>query len=273
MMVKKAVCIGLWCLLLSPGLIAQLNLPVGGARSFAMGGAGLTFTDIHAAWTNPAGLAELRGPSGAAYVEQRFGLEELRGASLVAGVEVPNGGVGILVHTFGYATYREQQVGVAYGIALSDVLRIGVQLSGFNWSIEGYGNRWLIGGSVGVQTAVADNFDVALRVSNPVRQDIVEGTELPSLLAIGLNYRPNPAIQLLAEVEKDIDFPARVRMGLDYKVLEEIQLRIGLATDPALISLGLSYRVLPALQLDAGFQYNSILGVSPAFGLVYQPPR
>ncbi len=254
-------------------LCGQQAIPTGGARSFAMGGTGLTFQDVHAVWTNPAGIGGVQGPSAAGYVEQRFGLEELRTASLAAALPTGNGGVGVFVQTFGFSTYREQQVGVGYGLRLTDVLRLGLQVGAYGWSIETYGNQWLISGSVGVQTDITDNLNVALRVTNPVRQEVAENTELPSLLSLGLNYRPNPSIQLLAEVEKDIDFPARVRVGLDYQLLDPLQLRLGVATDPALLSLGVSYRLVSMLRLDLAVQYDQILGVSPGFGLVYQPDR
>ncbi|MEL7159714.1 MAG: hypothetical protein AAFN92_03070, partial [Bacteroidota bacterium] len=87
---------------------------------------------------NPAGLAgtEVKQFGAGATAEQRFGHSELTLASLGATYGTNAGGFGLQLASFGFDTYRENQVGLAYGRRLSQKFTIGAEFTGFETNTE-----------------------------------------------------------------------------------------------------------------------------------------
>jgi hypothetical protein len=245
-----------------------------GARGLAMGGTGLTFTDIHASWSNPAGLGALNTPELALYGEQRFALADLKQISATGAFPVGNNGaVGLVLGYYGFEGYNEQRVGLLYGRKLSDKINLGAQVYSFNTRIPDYGSKNVVSFELGLQAEISPQIKVGTRMANPIRVAVLEDEYLPSLLAIGLAYQPGKQLLLLAEVEKDILFPVRVRVGLEYQLLDVLQLRMGVATQPALWSFGVGYKILENWRLDFAAAYHQYLGFTPGFSLVYRSTK
>lgn len=253
-------------------LWAQVSYPLpAGARGQAMGGAGAVFQDIHAAWSNPAGLAYLEGTSVALFGEQRFALSDLRQISAAGAMPVGNSTIGLAVGYFGFEAYNESRIGLLYGRKLAKNLSLGAQLYTLGTRIPDYGSKQLISFEVGLQAAISPEVRVGGRVANPVRVEVLEGEPLPTVVNFGVSYQPGEQVLLVAEVEKDILFPVRVRCGLDYQLIDALRLRAGVATNPSLLSFGLGYRLLEQWQLDFSAAYHQHLGFTPGIGLVFVP--
>lgn len=255
----------LWCFFLQ----AQVSSPLtAGARGLSMGGAGLSFTGIHAAWSNPAGLSELDGLSAALYGEQRFALTDLRQISAVGAIPTSSGTFGLVVGYYGLSAYNEQRIGLVYARKLADKLRLGLQLYNFNTRIQDYGNKSLISFELGLQMDVSKQVSLAFRAANPVRIAIVDEEYLPTVLSIGFKYQPGELVTFLAEVEKDILFPARVRFGLEYQIIKTLFLRAGVATDPSVLSFGIGYELKDNIQLEFATSYHQYLGFTPGISVL-----
>lgn len=268
----KHLSLSLIFVLCASAVAAQLSYPMpAGARGQAMGGVGVVFQDIHAAWSNPAGLAHLEGTSMALFGEQRFALSELRQISAVGATRFGNSAIGLAVGYFGFEAYNESRIGLLYGRKLAKNLSLGAQLYTLGTRIPDYGSQQLISFEVGLQATISPSIDIGGRISNPVRIEKLEGEALPTVLNFGVNYRPGKQVQLIAEVEKDILYPVRVRCGLEYQLLDVLELRAGVATEPSLLSFGLGYRILDQWQLDFSAAYHQYLGFTPGIGLVYAP--
>lgn len=72
-------------------------------------------------------------------------------------------------------------------------------------------------------------------------------------------------------MEKDIEFPARAKAGVEYAVVEAFALRVGVATNPTSPTFGVGYKLKQGLGIDVAASYHQILGFTPAFSLVYVP--
>ncbi|MCB0639179.1 MAG: hypothetical protein KDC54_21275 [Lewinella sp.] len=266
----NALRLTLLLLLLQSLLTAQNALPLpGGARGLALGGAGLTFQDVQSGWTNPAGLAQLQGFGAAVYGEQRFLLSEIRQTGAMVALPVTGGALGLSLGYFGFEAYNEQRVGLAYARLLSPNLQIGGQLLAFRTQIPEYGSATNVSFELGLQARVSPVLWVAARAYNPIRQSVIEGEDLPSLMALGLQYRPSNKVSVLVEAEKDIAFPVRVRTGLEYHLIPALQLRLGLATEPFQYTFGLGIQAAPGWRIDLAAQQHQYLGLTPAVGVVY----
>lgn len=242
-----------------------------GARGAALGNASVTFQDIHAALSNQAGLAHIEEFSVLAYGERRFmGLNQFSFAAALPSSEL--GTFGLVVQQLGVADFSEQKVGLAYARKLSKRLALGAQFDYLSLRIPTYGIARLLTFELGLQAEVSERVQLGAHVYSPMRVRIGEERVLPTLLKIGGSYRASGELQVFVELEQDIDFPLRGKVGLEYQPTEVLFLRLGFATSPTLASFGIGLK-LGALHLDFSSSYHQLLGLTPAFGLRYQLPE
>ncbi len=241
-----------------------------GARSAGMGYTGLTYKNIHSAFTNQAGLAHLKEFGAFAAGEQRFLVSELQGLGAAFAYPTSSGTFAITVNNFGFEGYSEQRFGLGYGRKLFDKLSIGGQMLVFNTSIPEYGNRAAISFELGMLATLSKEVDIAFQVFNPVRIEWVEGENLPSVLKVGMAYHPSPILDLILEVEKDIDQVARGKFGFEYQVASQVDIRLGATTGPTLMTLGVGYQIAEKIMLNISSSYHQVLGFTPGAGIVYE---
>ncbi|GJM31972.1 MAG: hypothetical protein DHS20C18_09730 [Saprospiraceae bacterium] len=255
-------------------LSAQSGLPpTAGARSAALGSSGLNFTDINSIFSNQAGLADLESLSFTLVGENRFFLNEIK--SLSAGAALPTGvgTFGLSLNYYGFELYNEQRIGLAYARKLMDRLSIGAQFVWLNTNIPEYGNQSTFTFELGLQAKLSKRLSLGFHTFNPARAKLVGEERLPTLLALGLQYQPSDKLYLLAEVEKDLDYTVRTRFGAEYQLVEQLWLRLGIATQPVEYSFGLGYTLKSGFRLDASARYHQVLGFSPGIGLTYSKPK
>lgn len=243
--------------------------PAAGARSVGMGHTGITYTDINSIFANQAGLAYLDAVAVTAYGEQRFLASEIKAAGLGAAVPTRSGTFGLSLHYFGFEQYNEQRIGLAYGRKLLEKLSIGAQLLMLNTRIPEYGNKAAFTFEVGAQAELLPQLYLGIHLFSPVRVKLTEEDLIPTVLKLGFSYLPSDKLSLLAEVEKDIDYSARARFGVEYQVIDPLFLRMGVATQPTQLSFGLGYALPNGIRIDIASSYHQVLGFSPAAGITF----
>lgn len=261
----------LFCLLFGNVILAAQNgtSSVAGARGLAMGDASVAFQDINSAFSNQAGLSGLKNTEATVFAEQRFQIQEIR--SLAAAVAYPtaSGVFSLNLGYFGFDDFNEQRIGLAYSRKLLAKLALGAQINYLNFSIPEYGNKGLMSFEIGLQSEIVKNFIIAAHLVNPIGQTLVEGEELPTVFSFGLMTRISDQLLLSGEVEKDIDFDIRTKIGLEYKLIEALMVRLGVATEPAQYSFGMGYLMKEKLRIDVAANYQQQLGFSPGLSISY----
>lgn len=241
-----------------------------GARSAGMGYTGITFKNIHSAFTNQAGLAHLKELGAFAAGEQRFLISELQALAAAFAYPTASGTFALTLNNFGFEGYSEQRFGIGYGRKLFEKLSIGGQILAFNTSIPEYGSRIALSFELGMLATLSREVDIAFHLFNPVRTEWVDGENLPSVLKVGMAYHPSPILDLIIEIEKDIDQVARGKAGIEYQVADQVDIRLGATTGPTLMTLGVGYQIAEKLMLNVGSSYHQVLGFTPAAGIVYE---
>ncbi|MCB9288575.1 MAG: hypothetical protein H6560_14805 [Lewinellaceae bacterium] len=244
--------------------------PTAGARSAAMGYTGATYTDINSIFSNQAGLAHLETPAITGYGEQRFLISEIRAAALGAALPTSSGTFGLSLHYFGFEKYNEQRVGLAYGRRLLDKLSLGAQFLVLNTRIPEYGNKAALTFELGAMAELLPQLNLGVHLFSPARVRLTDEENLPSILNLGISYLPSRKLALFAELEKDIDFSARAKFGLEYQIIEAFFLRLGTATQPTLLSFGLGYSLPNGLAIDIASSYHQVLGFTPTASITFK---
>ncbi len=257
-----------WGLLFNCQLaFAQVVSPTAGARGLAMANAATTFTDINSIFSNQAGLASIEKVEIILLAEQKYFINDIR--NIAAAVAYPSGfgTFGLNLHYFGFEDYNEQKIGINYARKLTHDLSLGAQINYVGFRIPEYGSKGLVSTDIGLQSQVLKGLIVAAHIANPVRVEIAEGENLTTIFKFGVAYLPSKKLTITSEVEKDIEFPASVKFGIEYQIAEPFFLRAGVSTGPTLLNFGMGIIVKEKLIIDAAASYHHTLGFSPTLSV------
>src|SRR6185436_16993324 len=115
----------------------------------------------------------------------------------------------------------------------------GIQVDYLSTSISEYGSAWALTFELGLLVKLSPQLSTAVHLFNPVAiKSGFDDEKIPTLFRLALSYVPSKKILLITEVGKDIDFPARFKAGIEYRIVDALHLRGGIATNPSQYSLG-----------------------------------
>ncbi len=270
----KKILLPVLLLLFSLSLKAQFTNSVG-ARQAAMGNSGLVLTDIWSASHNQAGLAKLKGIAGGAYFANNFGMSELGMKAVALAAPISKyGNIGLNYQYFGYGLYNESKFGLSYAMQLGKRVSAGIQLDYFlvNQALE-YGKKGAPVGEIGILTEPIDHLYIAAHIFNVSRASFADyqSEKIPSVLRIGMGYNFSKKVLFTIEAEKDLELPALFRSGIEYQLIKDLFLRVGVAKQNNLTtqySFGAGYGY-KGIVFDFAFTQHQMLGYTSQFGLSY----
>ena len=261
------------CALPAAAPLAQTSME-GGARAAALGGAATALEGDAWGEANPATWATLPGRAVSFFATEAFGLDALRLGAAQYVEPTSLGAFAVGVRTFGFEAYRETRgaLGYARGFAFDSVrtLAVGVSARYEQLAIEGFGSTGAVALSVGWLARVLPDVLVGFHATNLNRAELAGREALPRTFALGAAYRPVPALQVLLDAYKDIDFPVSIRGGLEVLPVPALALRVGITTQPARFTAGAGVR-LGRIAADVAAERHEALGWTPgvSFGLMW----
>lgn len=244
-----------------------------GARGAGMGNTGIGFQDVNSVFGNQAGLASLQQTSFMAFGESRFVGFGIRSVGAAAAIPANAGTFGLALQYFGLEEYNEQKVGLAYARKLFEKFSVGVQFDYLRLRAQDFGSRGLFTFEAGIQSQLTKKLVIGFYTYSPVRVNIIEDEDLPTIFKFGGALKVSPKLTIAAELEKDIDFPMEFHLGLEYAILQAFFLRVGVQTEPSELSIGFGYQWKEQLQFDIAATYHQFLGITPAFSMTYLIPK
>ncbi len=248
---------------------AQPEYQLMGARAAGVGGAAVTLTDIWAMQNNIGALADLQEAQAAVGTQTRFNLPELSTAALAVGMPLAIGTAGLSLSRYGFGAYSlmEASIGFAHHI---NFVSIGVQAGLVQAATKGFGSRMAPVIALGGTADLFPSLRFGGYVYNITQSRInpETGEYLPTLLKAGLQWKPTSLFALLVETEKDVDFPARFKAGLEYRLRPGLALRTGFSSNPVNLHGGLGF--MPGkFRFDYAMEHHSYIGLMHhlAFGI------
>lgn len=214
-----------------------------GARSMGLGNAHVTATDAWAVFNNIGALARIEESQAFVSYDHRMALNELTTLGAGAAWKRPSGVWGLALGSFGAAHFNQQSLGIGYAHSLG-IASLGVKANYFQTNIEGFGR----GGSAVLEFGgVADLGPQVLfgaHIYNPTRAKMskLSSEYLPTVVRAGVTYLPTEFLRLSAEVEKEITLPPLLRMALEYRLQEKLDLRTGIHPQGGRLFFGIGFR-------------------------------
>lgn len=240
-------------------------------RSVALGNATTAYTYDSGFSSNSANQDSYFKHTLSLQSTQKFGLSELRGASLSYSQRAKPVNIGFLVESFGYSAFRRNNVGlnVAKGFKLgtSRKFNVGLGIKMFQVQADGYDSKTAIGISGGWSTALTEKTQIAFNAQNFSRPRFATDEEVERSLALGIQYKPTqlPTV-FLVDVIKDVRFPLSLRTGVEIRPIDALALRAGATTAPSTYSIGAGFQA-GKLNADFAAQRHESLGWSPNINL------
>jgi len=262
----------LFCIIALLFLFQKGNSQLIGARNFALGNSFLTQEDLLSAQANISKLTSIKGFSFGASSSNQFILKELQQSLIAVGFPLLKGGLALTMGHYGFHLYKEIQFSIAYSIALNPAFSLGININYHKLSIaDDLKYEASIFPNIGCNYKFNEVLELSVLLTNITLSKInpLGIHNFPVTFQGGLLYKLNSKMNMYLESVLDLEYSIRFRYGIEYFVLENLNLRTGIATKPASFSMGLAY-VIKNISIDASSSYQPALGFSPALSIRYE---
>jgi hypothetical protein len=249
-------------ILCAVNLSAQFENTDVGARPTALGGAFTSLSDNSLAiFYNPAGLGQIKYREFSAfYSPAPFGLTDLSTSSLSYSEPLSFGTIGAAIKTYGFELYRENNFILSYGNSYKKKIFYGLNLNLYNLHIQNYNNATAFGVDLGAMAYITKYLQWGFFGKNITGTKIgLSNEKIAQIYRTGFTFQPEEKIRAILEIEKDVKYPVSVRGGLEYTVIDFLDLRFGVGSQPAIFSagIGINYNLF---SFDYAFTKSEDLG-------------
>ncbi|MBL7776588.1 MAG: hypothetical protein JNK89_11335 [Saprospiraceae bacterium] len=181
----------------------------------------------------------------------------------------PNDGLGLEINYSAIETYTEQQYRLVYGRRLGARILLGGSIQALRVSAQEYGGSTALTFGLSMLAEPLPGVWLGARMQNPLQLEM-SGIPIPSVLRVGAAWKAASTLILLSELEKDLDRPAQVKAGVEYRPVAALALRLGLRTEPARLGFGAGFQLKNGIELNSGAEWHPVLGFSPSALLVWR---
>jgi hypothetical protein len=257
-------------LLLNIDLVQGGENPGFGGRSSALGNAGVTLIDVWSVNNNQACLSHLRKPIVAFSFENRFLIKQLSVKEGAFALPTNYGVWALSFSSFGYVLFSESKVGMAYSKKLGERLSAGIKFNYMELKIaDNYGKSNSIRGEIGLFAKLSNHLNLGVHINNPsVTKNNSNLPFYPTIMRLGMDYSFSSKTLLILETQKSMEQKPVFKVGIEYRPVQQLYLRTGIASNPAFNSFGIGL-LMEQLTIDLAATYSTTLGTSPKISLIY----
>jgi hypothetical protein len=208
-----------------------------------MGNATSTISNIWSIWNNPAGIAHHSNPSVAISYRSVQNIEGFNSAGVAVALPLKIGALALGAYKFGDIIYNEQQVKLSYANSFG-ITDLGIRLAYHQYHFEGFGNKGVPIVSFGGITSITSQFLIGAFIENinQAKLSDFQDERLPTIMQVGILYRPLESIAINIDLQKDIEMDATVMVGISYAIIDNLNLRTGFNLSPSRQFFGLDLK-------------------------------
>ncbi len=172
----------------------------------------------------------------------------------------------------GYVDFNEMRCGLAVSKLLTPNFSLAIRL--LYYRMDYIGNQDVINrlvGDIGLTYAFVNNLRMGVLLINPFRTGYSRDRSkyyLPICFVLGLQYDASTSCSFLLECAKDIYYPFTAKMGVAYRPIDLVELRLGILSSPFIPTFGIGLH-WSKIGCDVASSYHPVLGFSPQLGIKY----
>jgi len=240
-----------------------------GSRAQALGYSSACLSDEWSLFNNVAGLASAKRLAAGFTYEAHPAFKYFNRTAFVTAIPFKFGALGIGAVRFGDALYNEQiaSCGIATTFGLAS---LGLKVNYIQYHVDGLPNKSLISVSFGGIAQLTEQLKVGAHIVNINQGKITEdGQErIPTILQAGIAFLPFSKLTVVTEVQKDLDYDACWKGGIEYHPFKKFLFRTGYNVHPDAAFAGIGAR-FARMNADYAVQFMNPLGMSHQATVVY----
>ncbi len=239
-----------------------------GPRALATGGSGLLHADYWSLRNNPGSLSRVEKSGAAVCFENRYNLQALNQMAFGSAFVTRNlGTFGFSALRFGSGLFNQTRAGLGWAKTFG-LASLGAEAQWYQVAAAGFPARHHFLLNFGGLAYLTPKIHFAASISNILQSKAsdFQDEKLPTIARAGLSFMPNSKVKLLAEVQKDLDFEANYKLGIEYEISEKIWLRTGFSSQIEQVSGGAGFE-WRNMVLDYGVARHPLLGWTHALGV------
>jgi len=241
------------------------------AKGLALGSTGMSFSGIESIYSNQAGLIDVDNLSIIISSEQRFVVSELSIVSLGIAKKIDERStIAFYINQHGFDQYKEQRLSLIYARALSAKLNLSTAFDYQYFTIKEFGSKHHFNVQIGAQYDLNSKIRFGAHVQNPFSLSLNDDYQIDTSIAFGIRYQLSEKVQVLSDIRKTTSYAIEAALGVDYRIHEKLDVRLGFASGPSSISFGFGYHFSEKLRFDGSFEQDQILGITPGFSAVFE---
>jgi hypothetical protein len=231
-----------------------------GARNSALAGASVTISDPYSLFNNVAGLGSVEHHHIFGGYQNRFGISEFQVIAAGAVYSTNFGSAGLGFYKFGDDLFSQQRIHVALAHKLQ-MVSLGVGIDILQYRVSTVGSRQVLTIQFGGTAELTPQLVLGAHIFNLNQANLIEETKekIPTVMKVGISYRPTSEVMVNCEIEKDLGFDEVLKIGIEYQLVKNVYLRTGVSTQPFLSAFGIGFKP-NKMQLDYSYSRDSNLG-------------
>jgi len=188
-----------------------------------------------------------------------FGLHELRRIAAAFVLPLDGVGVGIGADQFGFDLYKESSLLAGFGAGFDGGWSGGMSVHIRQLDIKGYGTDRSVLIHAGGLVRIARMVVLGVSASNITGSTIGSIEErLPQTLALGLRFEPSGRFFAVGEIDKDVRYPAAVKIAVRQLLGAFFGISAGIADHPSRLSAGVEVRYKGFTCSWAGYSHEDL---------------
>ncbi len=238
-----------------------------GAHTAGTGDAGVALAaGAPGAFWNPAALAWSKRLSLFGTYHRPFGIAELATHAFSAGLRMGRHGLGARYTGFGFALYKEQVFGLAYGLRVFQQLSLGLGIRALQLSTAGMPTQHWVVFDAGVKLQMREGVFLGAAIWNA-------GGRHTSLLGqsgtVGMGVAVMPRVVLVADIQKEANFPTGAGIGVMYHIHPQLVLRTGAGSRPERLCAGFGLKK-SGFAIDYAAVWHTVLGITHRASVIFE---
>ncbi len=239
-----------------------------------MGNVGVMCSDLWSVSHNQAGLGFYNHLAAGFHHENRFAVAEFSLHSAAFIMPTRSGTFGLSYTYFGYSSYHENKIGLAFGKSLNKWFSAGIQFNYLNTYVaDETGNINSMAIEAGIIAKPIQNLSIGVHIYNPTGscfRGLSEKERIPVIFSLGAGYDYKDKLFIAIETMKDLEMaPASYKAGLEYRIKHFLLIRTGVIINEFIShSFGLGF-ALKKIKIDLAFSHQQIIGYTPHFSVQY----
>ena len=256
----KSALLLIFGILFNAFLLAQPSQP--GAEATALGGTYVTQHTVFSTRHNVAGIAFEEKNAVAFGLRNNYLASNLNDFYLLSAFNLGAGKLGVDFLNYGFEAYQQNEIGLSYALKLNSHWSFGSRLRYAHCAIPQESlNRYLLSADVGLLRK-SNNWRYGATVQNII-QSKWQGRNVeaePVVFRVGAGYYFSKEATVSAEFYKASNAAADFRFGVNYKIVEQLDIRFGFGTLQPNVSFGFGI-------FCKGFSNQCCRSMAPTIGL------